>query len=75
MKTGIYALCTILTCTAAYYWGKQMENFLPAYAVVGLALVIFILGLTRRSKKAAKRKLREQMFQQHMRMTLRNQWH
>jgi hypothetical protein len=75
MKTGFYIILTSVIFAGLYFAAINMENPIPVYAVGVAILVLFIWGLSRRSKKAAQRAYRERMFQQHMRMTLRNQWH
>jgi len=76
MKTIFYLALALSFSAALYFTGIRMENPLPLYAA-GLVIgaVILFWTFSRNSKKAAQRKYREKMFQQHMRMTLRNQWH
>jgi putative effector of murein hydrolase LrgA (UPF0299 family) len=76
MKTVFYVTLALSFSTALYFAGINMENPLPLYvsgSVLGIGLCLWTFS--RNSKKAAQRKYRERMFQQHMRMTLRNQWH
>jgi ABC-type nickel/cobalt efflux system permease component RcnA len=76
MKTGFYALLTCAIFAGLYFvLVINMQNTSLFYGLGAFALVVFIWSFYSRSKKAAKRKYRENMFQQHMRMTLRNQWH
>lgn len=76
MKIGFYALLTCAIIAGLYYVVViRMQNISLFYVISAIAAMIFIWRFYSRSKKAAKRKYRENMFQQHMRMTLRNQWH
>lgn len=76
MKIGLYAILTALLIAGSYFAGATMDNPLLAYAAgATLTLSLFLWNMSRYAKKAAQRKYRERMFQQHMRMTLRNQWH
>jgi hypothetical protein len=76
MKIGFYATLSALLLAGSYFAGRVMDNPVPVYAIgITLTASLLLWSISRYTKKAAQRKYRERMFQQHMRMTLRNQWH
>lgn len=75
MKIGIYIMLTVFIFGTCYFIGVVLNNPEVAYGIGLMMISLLFWNVVQRSKKAAKRKHRERMFLQHMRMTHKNQWH
>ncbi len=67
MKTGFYLIVACFVSTYASIATWDSNNFLPAAAVTLMVWILFIWDYSRRSRKAASRRLRERLFEEHMR--------
>jgi hypothetical protein len=75
MKRGIYAVFSLMAIAVIYITKTELQNTtltcLIGATICALAICIYFV----KSRKAAQRRYREQIFQNHMRMTLKNHWH
>jgi uncharacterized membrane protein len=65
----------IIAFIAIYIAKTELQNTILTW-IIGSAILVFCVWLYFvKAKKASERRYREQVFQNHMRLTLRNQWH
>ncbi len=72
MKTAFYLICTCLISTFAFFGALGQKNPFPCFAVAFGIWALFLWGYSRRSKREAAKRLRERMFEDYMRATLRD---
>jgi len=72
MKTFLYFVFTCLVSTGALLGALNARNPFPAFAVAFGIWALFLWGCSRRSKKEAERRSREQLFEDYMRSNLRS---
>ena len=73
MKTFLYLIITCFISTGAFMGALNMKNPFPAFAIAFGIWALFLWGYNNRSKKAAERRSRERLFEDHMRTQMRNQ--
>lgn len=71
MKTVIYFVFSCLISTGALLGALHSKNPYPAFALAAGIWALFIWGYNQRSKKARQKNIREQVFQDYMRMQYR----
>ncbi|MEJ2901148.1 hypothetical protein [Pedobacter panaciterrae] len=73
MKTVFFLLLSLGISASALYTAANMSNPFPVYGLVLSIWVLFYWSYTRRSRRIANRRFRENMFQEYMRSTMHNQ--